>query len=116
MENIQSQVYSTLEAIYPTYEHGTIEEDREYDPDFFTVSFSASGYQNYYDNEPTAENYDVAVFFFSTSPENVISVPKQAELALSKIGLISQGPPTDYPSDEPTHAGRVLEFKIFQNI
>lgn len=114
MEDYESLIYSTLERIYPAYEHGTIEEDRDYDPDFFTVSFGASGYQNYYDNEPVASNYDVMVFFYSTDPDHLISVPKQAENELKSIGLIPQGPAIPAPSDEPSHTGRVLEFKILQ--
>ena len=108
---MKSLLIEKLESLgYPVHLQGSIGEDEEY-PDSFITFFTLSGDDAaHFDNEPVGTAWGYQVFFYSTDPRLVASVPKEIHSLLKSAGFIPQGRGRDIPSDEPTHTGWAMEF------
>ena len=101
----------TLETLgYPVALQGTMQPDEPYPDDFITVLTVGSNDAAHYDNEAHAAAWEFQVFFYSTDPLKVASVPKEIRQLLKAAGFIPQGRGRDIPSDEPTHTGCAMDF------
>lgn len=106
-------LYNTLSALgYPVYLQGTAPETY---PDSFVTYWTI--------NTPAAAEFDNAlmvtewqfyVYFYSTDPALVQSVPETIRRTLKAAGFIPQGKGRDLLSDEPTHTGWVQQYNILE--
>ena len=113
----RDDIYGALTAAfpdYPIYKQGTMAENKPFPDDFITVFLSRSNYQDFFDNKPTANVYDVTVIFYSNNDTNLEEVPPQIIDALSDAGLTPQGDCYDTTSGEPSHDGRICEFIYYK--
>lgn len=106
-------LYNTLSAFdYPVYLQGTAPQDY---PDSFisywTIDTPAAAE---FDNTLMLSKWQFYVYFYSTDPELVRSVPVEIRRALKAAGFTPQGKGRDLLSDDPAHTGWVQEYSIFE--
>ena len=94
---------------WPVRRQGSLGEDEAYPDSFFTFWCIETPGAAFYDNAPTVHIWRYTVYFYSTDPSLVNSVPITAAEALRAAGWIVDGKGYDVPSDEITHTGRAFE-------
>ncbi len=113
--NIKELIINTLKDAfdYPVFQLGTIEADDEQNDDlpadYFTFRIDASEDRSF-DNSDFLTAWDININYFSTNPNNVMTIPKQARQALKAAGFIPQGRGYDLISDEPDYSGWYSDF------
>ena len=97
---------------YPVYLQGTAPEVY---PDsfitFWTIDTPAAAE---FDNALAVSEWRFYVYFYSTDPALVQSVPELIRKTLKAAGFTPQGKGRDLLSDEPTHTGWVQQYNILE--
>lgn len=104
---MEDTLIAILESFgFPVKLQGSLLEDEPYPERFFTFWNNSSESDSFYDNEEHSIIYDYDVNFYSTSPNEVYSVLREAKKKLKKAGFIVSGDGHSVASDEKTHDGR----------
>jgi hypothetical protein len=101
---------------YPIMLQGSMSDDAEYPPDFFTFFNNDTSDAAFYDNEETKTIWDFDLNFYSSDPSHVNSMLKQAKALLKAAGFIVNGVGYDVLSDEPTHTGRGINILYIEKV
>lgn len=108
---MKDRLRELLETLgYPVYLQGSMGDDEEYPADFITFWTADSEDVAHFDNESHATSWLFYVYFYSSNPANVASVPDTIRSTLKAAGFIPDGRGHDIMSDEPTHTGWIQEF------
>lgn len=110
---MKSYLIEKLQTLkYPVYLQGTAPETY---PDsfitFWTIDTPAAAE---FDNALMLSEWQFYVYFYSTDPALVQSVPEKIRKTLKAAGFTPQGKGRDLLSDEPTHTGWVQQYNIFE--
>lgn len=100
----------TLETFgYPVFLQGSLNENEEYPPSFFTFWNNSTNDLNHYDNTAWDYEWDFDVNFYSNNPTLVNTILIQAKGKLLEKGFVIGGKGHDVASDEITHTGRGMQ-------
>ena len=100
---------------FPVFLQGSLNEDENYPPSFFTFWNFETPEDVHYDNKPARAVWGVWVYLYSDDPETVDTKLIEAAKALKADGWIIEGKGEDVVSDEPTHTGRMITCRIIEN-
>lgn len=100
---------------YPVYLQGSLNPDDPYPDSFFAFWNFDTPEAAFYDNDPGRAVWGFYVYFYSTDPALVESVPNAAKKTLKENGWIPQGKPIDTTTDRITHTGMMMTFRKFEN-
>lgn len=115
---MEDNLIELLESFgYPVIRQGSLAPDESYPDTFFTFWNSEESGDSFYDNETVSVDYEFDVNVYSTNPETVYNLLKEARQLLKTNGWIIAVRGYDVPSDEITHTGRGMEvqFLNFEN-
>ena len=113
---MKENLISILEELgYPVFLQGTLQSEEDYPDSFFTFWNFSTPEAAFYDNDAGRAVWGFWVYFYSTSPQLVESVPEQARKLLKKNGYILDGKAQDISVDKPTHTGAFLTMYKFEN-
>lgn len=100
---------------YPVFLQGSMNDDDEYPPAFFTFwNFQTPG-TAYYNNKATRAEWGFWVYFYSDDPELVDTMLEKAVNLLKENGWITGGKGEDVASDYETHTGRMVTCWYMEN-
>ena len=99
---------------YPVFLQGSLNPSEPYPDSFFTFWNFNNDDTAFYDNDTHRAVWGFWVYFYSTNPALVASVPEQARQILKNNGFILQGKATDISVDRPTHTGAMLTTYKFE--
>lgn len=99
---------------YPVFLQGSLNPSDPYPDSFFTFWNFNNDDTAFYDNDTHRAVWGFWVYFYSTSPALVESVPEQARQILKSNGFILQGKATDISVDRPTHTGAMFTIYKFE--
>lgn len=106
----------TLERLgYPVFLQGSLNSAADYPESFFTFWVFQADEESHYDNSPKACSWGFWLYFYSSEPLLVQSVPLQAKELLKAEGFVFEGKPTDADSDVQTHTGCMLTCYIVED-
>lgn len=111
MEDLLIEILSDFG--YPVMLQGSLADDEPYPDNFFTF-YNNDSYSHFYDNNSSYIVYDYDVNFYSTDPERVYSVLREAVKKLRIAGFIVTGDGYTVGSDEQTHDGRGINVKCMK--
>lgn len=112
---MKSQLIQLLETLgYPVFLQGSL-SGADYPDSFFTIWDFMGDELTHYDNNPYACTWGFWIYFYSSDPELVASVPLAAKKLLKDNGYSLQGKPTSANSDTITHTGSMLTAYYFEN-
>ena len=94
---------------YPVRQQGSLSPSEPYPSSFFTIWNDETEDLSHYDNDAISYTWEYSIYFYSTSPDLVMTVPLRAIEALKSAGWIINGRGYDVPSDEITHTGRAFD-------
>ncbi len=101
----------TLETFgFPVRLQGSLSEEENYPNDFFTFWNNDSSGESFYDNEEKSTSFDYDVNFYSTNPEKVYRILREAKQKLLEKNFIISGDGHSVASDELTHTGRGMNI------
>lgn len=113
---MEDNLINTLEIFgLPVIRQGSLAPDETYPDTFFTFWNNSESGQSFYDNETATVVYDYAVNVYSTDPDKVYGLLKQARKELKENGWTIYRRGYDIASDEITHVGRGMEIIFLQN-
>ena len=99
---------------YPVFLQGSLNPSEPYPDSFFTFWNFNNDDTAFYDNDTHRAVWGFWVYFYSTNPALVASVPEQARQILKNNGFILQGKATDISVDRPTHTGAMFTTYKFE--
>lgn len=114
MEDLLIELLSTFG--YPVRLQGSLAENEDYPDHFFTFWNRSSDSQAFYDNDEHSIVYLYFVGFYSTDPERVYSVLREAKTLLKANGFIISGDGYSVASDELTHDGRGMDVSYLRKL
>lgn len=100
---------------YPVFLQGTLQSEEDYPESFFTFWNFSTPEAAYYDNDAGRAVWGFWVYFYSTSPQLVESVPEQARKLLKQHDYILDGKAHDIAVDKPTHTGAFFTVYKYEN-
>lgn len=100
---------------FPIFLQGSLNPDEPYPESFFTFWVYSAPEAAFYDNEAGRAVWGFWLYFYSTDPALVESVPNTAKKLLKANGWIPQGKPTDATTARPTHTGMMLNLRVFED-
>lgn len=113
---MEDKLIELLETFgFPVFRQGSLSENEEYPPVFFTFWCNEEVESSAYDNETQSVYYDFDVNVYSEDVEKAYSLLKEARTLLKANGftIIRRG--YDVMSDEKTHVGRGMNV-VYINI
>lgn len=99
---------------YPVFLQGSMNEDAEYPPSFFTFWNFETPEDKHYDNKAVRAVWGFWVYFYSDDPEKVDDMLGQAAQKLKENGWTIEGKGEDVASDQPTHTGRMVTCRYVE--
>lgn len=101
---------------YPVFLQGSLNPDTPYPDSFFTFWNFEKPQGEFYSNSDNAVIWGFWVYFYSTSPQLVESVPLQVinTLKLMSDNWTISALPTDAASDRPTHTGTMFTVLYYK--
>lgn len=113
---MKEQLISILATLgYPIFLQGTLQSTEDYPESFITFWNFDTPEAAFYDNGAGRAVWGFWVYFYSTSPELVESVPEQARQLLKQNNFILDGKANDIAVDKPTHTGAFFTVYAFEN-
>lgn len=101
----------TLETFgFPVRLQGSLSQDEKYPDNFFTFWNNDSSGESFYDNKENSTLFDYDVNFYSTDPEKVYRILREAKEKLLAKDFIISGDGYSVASDELTHTGRGMNI------
>lgn len=106
---MKEDLISLLETFgYPIYLQGTLNDNDNYDPSFFTFWNFETPEASYYDNQAHQAVWGFWIYFYSDNPALVETITKDTESLLKEKHWILEGRSIDAVSDVKTHTGKML--------
>lgn len=103
---MKEQLIAVLEDFgYPVFLQGSLNGAEDYPESFFTFWNFDTPEEMFYSGEPIGAWHGYWVYFYSTDPLKVQTVPEQARQSLKAAGWTPDGKPHDINVDVPTHTG-----------
>ena len=93
---------------YPVFLQGSMNDDEEYPPSFFTFWNFQTPEGAHYDHKATRAERGFWVYFYSEDPELVDVMLEKAVKLLKEKDWIADGKGEDVASDYETHTGRMV--------
>lgn len=113
---MKNKLIALLETFnFPVFLQGSLNEDDEYPPSFFTFWNFETPEDHHYDNKPVRAVWGFWVYFYSDDPAIVDTKLAEAGALLRENGWIIDGKGEDVASDEPTHTGCMLTCRYIEN-
>lgn len=113
---MKEQLITLLETFgYPVYLQGSLASPEAYPDSFFTFWNPANDDGGFYSGSPIRAVWTFMIYFYSTDPTLVASVPEQARQALRSAGHTVYGKPSDVNVDAPTHTGAFFSVDMIEN-
>lgn len=113
---MKADLIAILEELgYPVFLQGTLQSEEDYPESFFTFWNFSTPESAYYDNGAGRAVWGFWVYFYSTSPQLVESVPEQARRLLKQHDYILDGKAHDIAVDKPTHTGAFFTVYKYEN-
>ena len=113
---MKQELISLLETFgYPVYLQGSIASPAEYPVSFFTFWNFSTPESAFYDNDANRSVWGFWVYFYSTDPETVNTLPEQARQLLKQNGFVPEGKPSDIPVDVPEYTGAMFTVYGIEN-
>jgi hypothetical protein len=113
---VKADLIAILEELgYPVFLQGTLQSEEDYPESFFTFWNFSTPEAAYYDNDAGRAVWGFWVYFYSTSPQLVESVPEQARKLLKQNDYILDGKAHDIAVDKPTHTGAFFTVYKYEN-
>lgn len=100
---------------FPVFRQGSLNDDDEYPPSFFTFWNFETPEDSHYDNQSVRAVWGFWVYMYSDDPAIVDDKLIEAAKLLKKNGWIIDGKGEDVASDEPTHTGRMITCRFIEN-
>lgn len=100
---------------YPVIRQGSLSQNDDYDPTFFTFWNNGEHEQSAYDNLTASVIYDFEVNVYADDPTTVYDLLKQARTLLKSKGWIIVDRGYDVASDVDTHTGRGMNVIFLKN-
>lgn len=117
---MKEELISILETFCPdnVYLQGTLNPDEAYPQKFITFFTQNSDFEAFYNNDANRIAWYVSVIFYSSDPEEVLTIPPQIIKALKAGGFIPTNAGIDVMSNVQTHTGWAMDFiypEIYEN-
>ena len=113
---MRAELQELLETFgYPVRLQGSFATTEAYPESFFTIWNNETTDWDHFDNNTIGYVWDFSVYFFSTSPSNVINTTRSAINLLKANGWIIDGLGSDAASDEVTHTGRTFDCTFIEH-
>ena len=113
---MKTDLIAILEELgYPVFLQGTLQSEEDYPESFFTFWNFSTPEAAYYDNDAGRAVWGFWLYFYSTSPALVESVPEQARRLLKQHDYILDGKAHDIAVDKPTHTGAFFTVYKYEN-
>lgn len=110
------KLLSILEQFgFPVYRQGSMNDDDQYPPSFFTYWNFETPEDSHYDNDAARAVWGFWVYFYTDNPEIIDTKLFEAANALKNSGWVVDGRGQDVASDEPTHCGRMITCRFIEN-
>lgn len=116
--DVKKLLINTLEDTfkYPVYLQGSLSDEDEYPPSFFTYWNNDSTDGEFYDNQNNTTNWDLDLNFYSNDPTLVNTIFNSVKTSLKAVGFMVDGLGYDVLSDEKTHTGRGINLIYIQKV
>lgn len=98
---------------YPVFLQGSLNSEADYPDSFFTFWNFETPETAYYSNDAGAAVWGFWVYFYSTDPELVETVPEAARTLLKVHNYTLEGRAYDVKVDKPTHTGAAFTAYIY---
>lgn len=113
---MKNQLIEILEEFgFPVFLQGSLNDDEEYPPSFFTFWNFETPEDVHYNNSPARAVWGFWVYFYSDDPAAVDEKLAEAAEKLRAAGWTIEGKGEDVASDEPSHTGRMITARIIEN-
>lgn len=113
---MKSDLITLLETLkYPVFLQGSLNADEPYPDSFFTIWNFETPEAAFYDDNANRAAWGFWIYFYSTNPSLVESVPEAARKLLKQNDYILQGKANDIGVDRPTHTGAFFTVFKFEN-
>lgn len=113
---MKSELIELLETFgFPVFLQGSLNTTNDYPDSFFTFWNFDTPEAAYYDDNPNRAIWGFWVYFYSTDPAKVDSIPESARQLLKQNGWILQGKPQDIQTDAVSHTGAFFTAYKFEN-
>lgn len=99
---------------YPVIRQGSLAENEQYPPTFFTFWNNGEWEQNAYDNQTVTIIHDFDVNVYSDDPAKVYELLTQARSLLKNNGYQTPDRGHDVASDTDTHTGRGINVTTIE--
>lgn len=90
---------------FPVFLQGSLNPDEAYPESFFTFWVFEAPESAHYNNNPNSCDWGFWIYFYSSDPKLVETVPLQAKASLRTNGFVFEGKPVDAETDVETHTG-----------
>ena len=111
---MNNELVEILKSIgYPVYLQGSLTAADEYPAAFFTFWCFEAPEGAHYDNQPHSATWGYWVYSYARESDVLDAMTDQMREKLRAAGWTTNGRPVDAASDEPSHAGKMLDvYKI----
>lgn len=113
---MKSELIKLLESFgFPVFLQGSLNSADDYPDSFFTFWNFETPEAAFYNNDANRAVWGFWVYFYSTDPHAVETVPENARQLMKQNGWIPQGKPQDVQTDVVTHTGAFFAAYKFEN-
>lgn len=113
---MKEQLIELLETFnFPVFLQGSLNPNEQYPDSFFTFWNFDTPEASFYDNNAGRAVWGFWIYFYSTDPEKVETMPENARKLLKSNDWILQGKANDISVDRPTHTGAFFTAYKFEN-
>lgn len=113
---MKDKLISVLETFgFPVYLNGTLNDEDDHPDSYFTFWNYQTENDRFYNNVCIRTVWGFWVYFYSTDPEAVNTIPLRAAEKLRAEGWIVEDHGEDTRTKETTHTGRILSCRFIEN-
>lgn len=113
---MKEQLIELLETFnFPVFLQGSLNPNEQYPDSFFTFWNFDAPEAAFYDDNAGRAVWGFWIYFYSTDPEKVETMPENARQLLKSNDWILQGKANDISVDRPTHTGAFFTAYKFEN-
>ena len=113
---MKQDLITLLETLkYPVFLQGSLNSVDDYPDSFFTFWNFQTPETKFYSNTATAAVWGCWIYFYSTDPALVETVPEAARALLKQNNWTLEGRANDISVDKPTHTGAFFTAYIYDD-
>lgn len=101
---------------YPYYRQGSITDTSKLPQTFITFWNSSTPFNSFYDEEPHSVDWTWAIYFYTTDPSIIYSLPNEFLKLAKEEGFILQQQANDIASGIEGYVGRFLIIKYKEKL